>query len=136
MLADIQRRRARQSLASRPQPLVFPQLGQLDPVMQPVIAERITDPLYEEVKAQPIRMADVLVFGPLMIYSGLGRATPNWLRVGMVIIGAGTILYNLANYFEIERRAIAAGLADSNLSGMASGPMHKFDPRIHRPLVM
>lgn len=97
-----------------------------------------------DVKAQPVRMADVLIFGPLMIYSGLGKATPNWLRAGMVIIGVGTIVYNLANYFEVERRKREAGLSPNvatiekevlpGLSGMSHGPMHKATADLHRPI--
>lgn len=99
-----------------------------------------------DVKAQPVRMADVFIFGPLMIYAGLGKATPQWLKTGMVIIGAGTIVYNLANYFAVEQRKVTSGVVpDPNviegellpgLSGMAAGPMHKADPRFHRPITM
>jgi len=85
-------------------------------------------PTERDIKAQSVRMADVLVFGPLMIYAGLGRATPMWLRVGMVIIGAGTVLYNLANYLTIEREE-AAGLGQ-----MQWGPMHKASADLHRPI--
>jgi hypothetical protein len=118
------RQGARGRLASRPAPIPVPSaLGEVDPLVVATYGAA-----YEDVKAQPVRLADVFVFGPLMIYSGLGKATPNWLRVGMVIIGAGTIVYNLYNYFEVERRKVSA------LSGMEAGPMHKADPRIHSPI--
>ncbi len=124
----------RQGLASRPAPIPTPSgLGQF-----PVPPATVGD-----VKAQPVRMADVLVFGPLMIYSGLGKATPQWVRVGMVIIGVGTILYNLSNYFAVERRKVQSGVSPDaaviegellpGLSGMESGPMHKASD-LHRPI--
>lgn len=126
MLSDIQRRRSRRSLPSRPQPLVFAQnnqLGQIDPVW------------IGEIKAQPVRMADVFVFGPMMIYTALGRKSPPWLRVGMLILGVGTIAYNLYNYFEVERRKVADGvLVDPDQLGqMQHGPMHKATD-LHRPI--
>lgn len=86
--------------------------------------------LESDVKSQPVRIADVLVFGPLMIYSGLGKATPQWVRTGMVIIGVGTIVYNLVNYFEVEKRK-RNGTA---LEGMTHGPMHKAEAEFHRPI--
>jgi len=130
MLGDVEMRerrerlqRGRRAMPSRPVPLPTRGepvgLGQVDPIM----------PLIGDIKAQPVRMADVLVFGPLMIYSGLGKATPKWVRVGMVIIGVGTIIYNLANYFSIEREKLDAGLGQ-----MEAGPMVKRQPGLHRPI--
>ena len=112
-------------LPSRPVPIPTrgepvgsaPGLGQLPMII----------PTARDIKAQSVRMADVLVFGPLMIYAGLGRATPQWLRVGMVIIGAGTVIYNLANYLTIEREETGA------LSQMQWGPMEKASD-LHRPI--
>lgn len=86
--------------------------------------------LASDVKSQPVRIADVLVFGPLMIYSGLGKATPKWVRTGMVIIGVGTIVYNLVNYFEVEKRKRNG----NTLEGMNWGPMHKVQAEYHRPI--
>jgi len=85
-------------------------------------------PTERDIKAQGVRMADVMVFGPLMIYAGLGKATPPWLRVGMVIIGVGTVIYNLANYLTIEREEGGA------LGQMQAGPMHKATADLHRPI--
>ena len=80
-------------------------------------------PTYGDIKAQSVRMADVLVFGPLMLYAGMGKATPMWLRAGMVIIGAGTIIYNLVNYLTIEKET-------GTLGQMAWGP----PPQIRTPV--
>lgn len=55
-------------------------------------------------KTQYIRMMDVAVFGPLMIYTALGKTPPQIVKNSMVLIGIGTILYNGYNYLEQERK--------------------------------
>lgn len=57
-----------------------------------------------DIKAQAVRMGDILLFGPLMVYGALGKATPQWMRTAMLVIGIGTIVYNAANFIEIEKR--------------------------------
>lgn len=57
-----------------------------------------------DVKAQGIRLGDIFIFGPLMIYSAFGRNPPEWLKASMLVIGVGTIIYNTMNYAEIEKR--------------------------------
>ena len=49
---------------------------------------------------QWIRIADVLVIGPLMIYVGVaGRPSlPPWVSNAIVAAGVGTIVYNGVNY--------------------------------------
>ena len=85
-------------------------------------------------------MADVFVFGPMMIWSAIGRGQmPAWLKAGMLIVGVGTIAYNLFNYFEVERRKRDAGIIDDpdvSLSGMTSGPMHRASADLHRPITL
>jgi hypothetical protein len=100
-------------------------LGQVESV---VMSEAELLPTATDVKAQSVRIADVLVFGPMMIYAGLGKATPQWVRTGMVLIGIGTIVYNLVNWMTIEKEKRAGGL-----EGMTHGPMHKASD-LHRPI--
>ena len=57
-----------------------------------------------EVKAQGVRLADVFLFGPLMIYSAMDRKPPPWMNAAMLAIGVGTILYNAGNYLKVQRR--------------------------------
>jgi len=130
------RQGARGRLASRPAPIPVP--GQLGAYEKPPAAT------VGDVKAQSVRIADMLVFGPMMIYAGLGKKTPKWIKIGMVIIGVGTVVYNLANYFEVEKRKREAGIVPEGagvegeilpgLSGLTSGPMQKATPGIHRPI--
>ena len=48
-------------------------------------------------KSQWIRLLDILVIGPLMIYAGL-QIEQNWLAIPLMIFGATTITYNLRNF--------------------------------------
>lgn len=57
-----------------------------------------------DVKAQGVRLLDIGVLGPLMIFSALDKTPPPWLKLAMVGMGVGTILYNLKNYLEIQKR--------------------------------
>ena len=61
----------------------------------------------KEPKSQYIRVLDVLVIGPLMIYGGLHLSRDKSQRLtalGLTFFGVTTIGYNLMNYFEIQRR--------------------------------
>lgn len=57
-----------------------------------------------DVKAQGIRLGDIFIFGPLMIYSAFGKNPPEWMKATMLTVGVGTIIYNALNFAEIERR--------------------------------
>ena len=51
-------------------------------------------------KTQAIRLLDVGLFGPLMIMSALNKQPPEYMRLAMLGIGIGTVIYNLYNYLE------------------------------------
>lgn len=56
------------------------------------------------VKAQWIRILDVFLFGPVMIYGAYAaRDLSPALRLALGVIGAGTIVYNGYNYWRIEQ---------------------------------
>jgi len=99
----------------------LPGLGQTDAPAAATVSD---------IKAQSVRVADVWVFGPLMIYSALGKSTPTWVRVGMLIIGIGTIAYNLHNYFAIERASQLSGINPNLTPGAGSSTALPFDSRI------
>lgn len=48
-------------------------------------------------KTQDVRLIDVLVLGPFMIYAGLKLKDP-WMRTAMIAAGGATIAYNWQNY--------------------------------------
>lgn len=65
-------------------------------------ATRIVDPKKGIVKAekdQTIRLLDMFILGPAMIYSGLGKDLPQGLKAMMFLTGVGTIIYNGNNWY-------------------------------------
>jgi len=52
------------------------------------------------VKSQWIRLVDVFIIGPLMIYLGIQgyEQTKDYLYLALVFFGSTTITYNLKNY--------------------------------------
>lgn len=58
------------------------------------------------IKPQWIRIADVTVIGPWMMYAG-GRKSnlPAFFRLGLFVFGALTITYNGYNWIQINRQS-------------------------------
>ncbi len=55
-------------------------------------------------KTQQIRLLDVFVFGPLMMYVAMKKAKLTGLeRVARAVVGIGTIVYNGNNYLKVEQ---------------------------------
>lgn len=52
----------------------------------------------EAQKTQAIRLADVFIIGPAMIYAGLMKRIPESLKLALLAFGILTIAYNGANY--------------------------------------
>jgi hypothetical protein len=58
-----------------------------------------------DVKAQWVRVLDVVALGPFTIWAGIAaRDLPVAARIGLVLTGAGTILYNGINLAVVEDR--------------------------------
>lgn len=53
-------------------------------------------------KSQYVRIGDILIFGPIIIYAGLSLKGRPLLSLVLVIIGASTMTYNYKNYREEE----------------------------------
>ena len=70
-------------------------------------------------KTQWLRLSDVLVIGPAMIFGALGKPLPDWIKVGMVLAGVATIGANLAQFVAIQRSAIK--------------PATTYQPRVRMP---
>jgi hypothetical protein len=52
-------------------------------------------------KTADVRLLDVFVLGPFMIWFGFrARGVPDLARGAMIVAGVGTILYNYATYRE------------------------------------
>lgn len=89
-------------------------LGQQD-----ITPEDFYNKLADMEKAQIIRVADVLVIGPSMLYAGFEKKMPSWLKSLMILIGAGTIVYNANNYLMIEK--MKNRLKNGNISNSKMG---------------
>jgi len=55
------------------------------------------------VKTQNIRLLDVFLLGPLMIYAARGARLGDLERAALAAAGVGTILYNWNNYLEKQK---------------------------------
>ncbi len=51
-------------------------------------------------KSQWIRLVDVFIYGPILIYAAT-QVSSRWLQIVLVLMGATTITYNLRNYLSI-----------------------------------
>ena len=49
-------------------------------------------------KSQAVRLADIFLFGPLMIMGAVNKTPPKWMSAALIVIGVGTIVYNARNY--------------------------------------
>lgn len=58
----------------------------------------------EAQKTQAIRLADVFIIGPAMIYGGLGKRMPEPLRLALVAFGVLTIAYNGMTYLANQNK--------------------------------
>ena len=57
----------------------------------------------EEVeKSQIVRLLDVFLIGPVIIYGG-AKSSLKWLKWALILIGIATILYNGRNYLQNEK---------------------------------
>lgn len=49
---------------------------------------------------QQIRLADVFLIGPFLIYAGCKKELPSTVRDLLILIGTATILYNGIKYIQ------------------------------------
>lgn len=56
-----------------------------------------------EYKAQGVRLIDVLLIGPLMVYGAFkGEGMHHAARTGLLLTGLATIVYNGVNWLQIR----------------------------------
>lgn len=53
-------------------------------------------------KAQTVRLFDVLILGPVMVWAGF-RLAPHPIGKFITLAGVGTMAYNLENYQRIRK---------------------------------
>lgn len=54
------------------------------------------------IKSQGVRILDVLVYGPILIYTST-LVKPDVLKILLLFMGVTTISYNLKNYFHYKK---------------------------------
>lgn len=90
-----------------------------DPVLDAHARARVLDPEADDVRqGQLRRLADVLVLGPYMLWTARS-VDHDYLRLGLTLIGIGTIVYNGWNFLRI--RAAEQGRAAPELAGTRFG---------------
>lgn len=68
--------------------------------MDSLITERSQNTVEEVSKSQIIRIIDVAVIGPTLIYSGAVKSNlPKFVRYSLIFFGVCTIYYNAKNYY-------------------------------------
>ena len=50
-------------------------------------------------KSQIVRLGDIFIFGPFLIWLGLREKTL-WIKIILLFLGISTLSYNLKNYIE------------------------------------
>jgi len=55
------------------------------------------------VKSQWIRLIDIFVYGPFLIWVST-QIIPIWAKIALIFMGATTMSYNLRNYIKISRK--------------------------------
>lgn len=58
-------------------------------------------------KTQLVRIADVVFFGPFMLYAASRPKLNKTQKVILATIGIGTIIYNAINYLKYENQKTA-----------------------------
>jgi hypothetical protein len=56
-----------------------------------------------DTNVQLVRLADVFLIGPFLIYAGTRKELPQNIRFGLIAVGIGTIAYNGYNYLKNAR---------------------------------
>ncbi len=70
-----------------------------------IIKEESKETVIEVSKSQNIRLVDVFILSPIMIYAGTFKSLPTWLRVSMIGMGVATAFYNGKNFLK-NRKAL------------------------------
>ena len=71
------------------------------PTTTPIPWQQHPDPAIG--KSQAIRLIDIFLLAPAMIYVGASGEMPKWLRKWAVIGGVLTIVYNAQNYLRLTK---------------------------------
>lgn len=53
---------------------------------------------------QQVRLIDVFVVAPFCFYVANNKTLPNWVRGGLIVLGASTLLFNGNNYLKNQKK--------------------------------
>jgi len=65
-----------------------------------IIDEETQETVTEVSKSQNIRLIDVFVLAPIMVYAGTFKSLPTWVRISLIGMGVATAFYNGKNFLE------------------------------------
>jgi len=65
-----------------------------------IVNEKTEETIIEVSKSQNIRLIDVFVIAPVLIYAGTFKTLPMWLRISLIGFGVATAVYNGKNFLE------------------------------------
>lgn len=68
-----------------------------------MVKEEVKSTVTEIQKSQQVRLIDVFVISPILIYAGTKKALPTWLRYSLIGIGVATAYYNGKNYLSNKK---------------------------------
>jgi len=66
--------------------------------MQETIDERLQSKRY-----QAIRLVDVFVLAPSILYASTFKQIPGYIRLILLVSGVATLVFNGANYLDIQK---------------------------------
>lgn len=65
-----------------------------------LVNEETQETVTEISKSQYVRLVDVFVLAPIMIYAGTFKALPKWVRLSLIGMGVATAVYNGKNFLK------------------------------------
>jgi hypothetical protein len=66
--------------------------------MAETIDQRLTSKRYQE-----IRLVDIFVLAPTMVYAATFKSLPNYIRIILFVSGFCTLVFNGKNYMDIKK---------------------------------
>lgn len=79
-----------------------------------MINETTQETVTEISKSQNIRLIDVFVLAPIMVYAGTFKTLPLWVRISLIGMGVATAVYNGKNF--LQNKANLQKLQNLNLN--------------------
>lgn len=59
----------------------------------------------EHFSVQYVRILDVILVGPMLLFAASHRTLPQWLRISLAVTGIATVVYNGVRYLNVAQEA-------------------------------